>query len=247
MGRGAGIRHGGDLERSRRAVHAGRRAGDGIRARASGGSETRWGRSARATTTSKCRTLPSLRRGTPRLRAAHRRRRRQHPLRLARPRAPGRHRLPRGDGDRRPATASRCPTVNWPARRSTRRSASGTSARCGRRSTVPWPTARSSRTSPARRSAASPARLALLYDVSHNTCKVERHVVDGEPKNCSCTARARRARSARAIPICPRHFRDGPAGADRRQHGHGSYVLAGTDESDARASLLLPVTARAAP
>mgnify|MGYP002261850050 CR=1 FL=1 len=26
------------------------------------------------------------------------------------------------------------------------------------------------------------ARLPLLYDVSHNTCKVEEHVVDGQPR-----------------------------------------------------------------
>ena len=32
------------------------------------------------------------------------------------------------------------------------------------------------------RAVAPQARLALLYDVSHNTCKVERHVVDGRPR-----------------------------------------------------------------
>ena len=46
------------------------------------------------------------------------------------------------------------------------------------------------------------AHLPLLYDVSHNTCKVEKHKVDGQFKTSMCTARALPAPSAPAIPIC---------------------------------------------
>ncbi len=47
------------------------------------------------------------------------------------------------------------------------------------------------------------ARLPLLYDVSHNTCKVEEHEVGGRRNaSCTCIARARRAHSGRAIPTC---------------------------------------------
>jgi tRNA-splicing ligase RtcB (3'-phosphate/5'-hydroxy nucleic acid ligase) len=44
------------------------------------------------------------------------------------------------------------------------------------------------------------ARLPLLYDVSHNTCKVET-TIDGRARGCSCTARAPRARSVRASEL----------------------------------------------
>jgi tRNA-splicing ligase RtcB len=50
------------------------------------------------------------------------------------------------------------------------------------------------------------AEVVLLYDVSHNTCKVERHQVDGEVKELY----VHRTR-------VPEH---GPAGADRGYHGH---------------------------
>ena len=50
------------------------------------------------------------------------------------------------------------------------------------------------------------AALTLLYDVSHNTCKVEQHVVDGERRACfTCTARVPRAPSVPVIPIFPMH------------------------------------------
>jgi len=42
------------------------------------------------------------------------------------------------------------------------------------------------------------ANLALLYDVSHNTCKVEEHRGAGS----TCTARARRARSVPVMRTC---------------------------------------------
>ena len=45
--------------------------------------------------------------------------------------------------------------------------------------------------------------LTLLYDVSHNTCKVETHEVDGKPREVYVHRRARRGRGAPATPDCP--------------------------------------------
>ena len=73
----------------------------------------------------------------------------------------------------------------------------------------------------------------LLFDVSHNTCKVETHTVDGDRRaSSSCTARARRAPSGPAIPSLPDSIRAAGqpvliGGID----GHGSYILAGTENS----------------
>ena len=75
-----------------------------------------------------------------------------------------------------------------------------------RASTARSRTARSSRTSRARRSrsVAADAELTLLYDVSHNTCKVEAHEVDGEPQRALRPPQGRDARvRARAIRTCP--------------------------------------------
>ena len=73
--------------------------------------------------------------------------RRHHPLRLARPRSPDRHRVPEGNGgDGAKLQASRFPIASSPARRSIRRSASATWAPCVPRSTARSPTARSSAT-----------------------------------------------------------------------------------------------------
>jgi len=38
------------------------------------------------------------------------------------------------------------------------------------------------------------ARLSLLYDVSHNTCKEEEHLVDGEKKRLRVFRRSKRSR-----------------------------------------------------
>ena len=46
--------------------------------------------------------------------------------------------------------------------------------------------------------------LTLLFDVSHNTCKVEKHKTNGAAASSSCIAKAPRGLSARAIPICRR-------------------------------------------
>ena len=98
--------------------------------------------------------------------------------------------------------ASPCRTASLPARRSRRREASTIWARCARRSIARSPIARSwpiCARERVRRSSSRSAGWHLLYDVSHNTCKAGDHDVGtGKPRHCSCTARARRARSARA-------------------------------------------------
>ena len=77
------------------------------------------------------------------------------------------------------------------------------------------------------------AQLTILYDVSHNTCKVERHVVDGEPR----TLFVHRKGATRAFG--PGHA-DLPG--DLRQAGQpvlvggsmgtASYILAGTTRAE---------------
>ena len=74
------------------------------------------------------------------------------------------------------------------------------------------------------------ARLPLLYDVSHNTCKVEVHA-----GRSLYVHRKGATRAWPSIPICRRRCVRRPAGADRRLDGHRLYVLAGTKESEARA------------
>ena len=44
----------------------------------------------------------------------------------------------------------------------------------------------------------------VVYDVSHNTAKLERHMVDGREKTTPHIAKARRARSVRGTTSCPR-------------------------------------------
>jgi tRNA-splicing ligase RtcB len=80
------------------------------------------------------------------------------------------------------------------------------------------------------------AHLELLYDVSHNTCKLETHVVDGQQRQLF----VHRKGATRALP--PGHP-DLPAGLkDAGQPvliggtmGTSSYVLAGMEGSDQRA------------
>ncbi len=79
-------------------------------------------------------------------------------------------------------------------------------------------------------------QLALLYDVSHNTCKVERHVVNGEPRELY----VHRKGATRAFG--PNHPDLPPALAETGQPvliggsmGTASYVLAGTRRSMSRA------------
>ena len=48
------------------------------------------------------------------------------------------------------------------------------------------------------------SQLETLFDVSHNTCKAERHGSTARRSCCTCIARARRAPSVRATRACPR-------------------------------------------
>ncbi len=80
------------------------------------------------------------------------------------------------------------------------------------------------------------AKLALLYDVSHNTCKVEEHVVDGIKRRLF----VHRKGATRAFP--PGHA-DLPSALSKAGQpvliggsmGTASYILAGASESCARA------------
>ena len=65
------------------------------------------------------------------------------------------------------------------------------------------------------------ADLTLLYDVSHNTCKEEEHAIDGQhrrpvrsPQRCNPRFRSRPSGYTQVTARC------GPAGIDRRFHGH---------------------------
>ena len=145
--------------------------------------------------------------GRGRLRARRRRRRRQHPLRLARPRPPDRHRVPARDGDRGAGRrASSCPTANSPARRSARRS--GKRYLGAMRAAINCALANrqilTHLTRQAFRARACRAReLSLLYDVSHNTCKVE-DARGRRRRRASCYVHRKGATRAfgPAIPTC---------------------------------------------
>jgi tRNA-splicing ligase RtcB len=76
------------------------------------------------------------------------------------------------------------------------------------------------------------ARLSLLYDVSHNTCKEEEHLVDGEKKRLF----VHRKGATRAFPpqhvALPEDLRDfGQPVLIGGTMGTASYVLVGTRES----------------
>jgi len=80
------------------------------------------------------------------------------------------------------------------------------------------------------------ARLELLYDVSHNTCKVERHGTDGAEKELF----VHRKGATRALGPGHPDLPDGlkPVGEPvliGGSMGTASYILAGTAESEARA------------
>lgn len=80
------------------------------------------------------------------------------------------------------------------------------------------------------------AMLPLLYDVSHNTCKVEEHRTNGEP----CKLYVHRKGATRAFgpghPDLPEPLRAvGQPVLIGGSMGTGSYVLAGTTESESRA------------
>ena len=136
------------------------------------------------------------------------------------------------------ANGSSYPIASSPARPSTPRSASAISAPCGQASTAPWPTARLSVTWQAATFGEffPSIQLELLFDVSHNTCKVEEHTVDDRRR----ALYIHRKGATRAF---------GPGHADLAESlrpygqpvlvggsmGTESWVLVGTAESERRA------------
>ena len=80
------------------------------------------------------------------------------------------------------------------------------------------------------------ARLPLLYDVSHNTCKVEEHRVDGGTRKLYVHRKGATRAFGPGHPDIPAAFRDaGQPVLIGGSMGTGSYVLAGTKASEALA------------
>jgi tRNA-splicing ligase RtcB len=80
------------------------------------------------------------------------------------------------------------------------------------------------------------ARLTMLYDVSHNICKVERHVIEGEEKELYVHRKgATRAFGPGSPDLEPGLRSVGQPVLIGGSMGTGSYVLAGTVESETAA------------
>ena len=80
------------------------------------------------------------------------------------------------------------------------------------------------------------ARLSLLFDVSHNTCKVERHRINGETRDLYVHRKGATRAFGPGHPDLPAALRDiGQPVLIGGSMGTGSYVLAGTAESEGRA------------
>jgi tRNA-splicing ligase RtcB len=78
------------------------------------------------------------------------------------------------------------------------------------------------------------ARLDLLYDVSHNTCKVEQHEVDGKKKTLFVHRKGATRAFGPGHPDLPEAFREtGQPVLIGGSMGTASYVLAGTSTSEA--------------
>ena len=210
------------------------------------GSATRWGRWARAITTSKCRWSTASTTRPPRgVRLRPERRVGLHPLRLARPRPPDRHRLPGEPGqggvnrlgialpDRELACA---PIDSRDGQRIPRRDECCDQLRAGQ---PPDPhAAHAARI----RTLLSACRTATLFDVSHNTCKPEQHEVDGRERLLFVHRKGATRAFGPGRRICPRATRGGSTGHIGGSMGTGSYILAGTTESERR-RLARPATA----
>ncbi|TVP77469.1 RtcB family protein [Thioalkalivibrio sp.] len=77
------------------------------------------------------------------------------------------------------------------------------------------------------------ADLKLLYDVSHNTCKVERHVVDGQGRDLYVHRKGATRALGPGHPELPEALRaSGQPVLIGGSMGTGSYVLAGTATSE---------------
>ncbi len=122
------------------------------------------------------------------------------------------------------------------------------SAPCGLRSIAPWPIARFSAIYTRRvfTHFFPDCDLRLLFDVSHNTCKVEQHLVKGKRRNLFVHRKgATRAFGPghRGLPAALRTV--GQPVLIGGSMGTGSYVLAGTAEPAKRGRFRRLVTARA--
>jgi tRNA-splicing ligase RtcB len=77
------------------------------------------------------------------------------------------------------------------------------------------------------------ARLTLLYDVSHNTCKVERHVVDGESRELFVHRKGATRAFGPGHPDVPDRLREaGQPVLIGGSMGTASYILAGAAEGE---------------
>jgi tRNA-splicing ligase RtcB len=80
------------------------------------------------------------------------------------------------------------------------------------------------------------ADLTLLYDVSHNTCKVETHVLDGAPRQLHVHRKGATRAFGPGHPELPETLRAvGQPVLIGGSMGTGSYILCGTKESEQRA------------
>jgi len=80
------------------------------------------------------------------------------------------------------------------------------------------------------------AVLDTLFDVSHNTCKAERHVVEGRARLLYVHRKGATRAFGPGHPALPERYRDvGQPVVIGGSMGTGSYILAGTAESERRA------------
>jgi len=80
------------------------------------------------------------------------------------------------------------------------------------------------------------ADLQLLYDVSHNTCKEEKHVIDGEEKSLFVHRKGATRALSPGHPDLPEAYRGiGQPVLIGGSMGTASYILAGMAENDQRA------------
>ncbi len=79
------------------------------------------------------------------------------------------------------------------------------------------------------------ARLPLLYDVSHNTCKVEEHAIDGKPRKLYVHRKGATRAFGPGHPDVPEPLRAvGQPVLIGGSMGTASYVLVGTKDGEAR-------------
>ncbi|MDZ7656010.1 MAG: RtcB family protein [Sulfurimicrobium sp.] len=80
------------------------------------------------------------------------------------------------------------------------------------------------------------ANLETLFDVSHNTCKLEKHAVDGKERLLYVHRKGATRAFGPGHPALPERYRQaGQPVIIGGSMGTGSYVLAGTKESESRA------------